>query len=190
MSYLPMSQLPMTEEQQANGDVAQVFNDIQREMEIPFVPNIFKALAGSPFALTGTWDLMRNVYLESSLPMSLKAMILYAISAAHKCQYCSAVHQVTCKTVGVNEETLAALGRDLGALNPERVKKIVNFAVKCADDAVNLTEADYNQIRDQGIRDEELMEIIALAALGNYLDTLADALKIEVDAVFTQTLGG
>jgi alkylhydroperoxidase/carboxymuconolactone decarboxylase family protein YurZ len=39
-------------------------------------------------------------------------------------------------------------------------------------------------VRAEGVSDEEIVEIIALAALGNYLDTLADALRVDVDDVF------
>ncbi len=45
-------------------------------------------------------------------------------------------------------------------------------------------------IRAQGVSDEEIIEVISLAALGNYLDTLADALKVPVDSVFRDALGG
>ncbi len=117
-------------------------------------------------------------------------MILFSISAAKKCQYCSAVHQVTCKTLGVEEDTLAALDSNLEALAPQRVQAIVRFAQKCALDPQSLEAADYEAVRAQGIGDQELMEIIALAALGNLLDTLADGMKVEVDSVFTEALGG
>ena len=190
MHQLPISHLPITEEQDAQGDIAQVFDDLRRDMEVPFIPNLFKAAAGSPLALAGTWEVFRHVYLQTTLPMSLKAMILFAIASANRCQYCSAVHQVTCKTLGIDEETLDALGKDLNTLTPRRVQEIIKFAVKCARQPATLTEADYDQVRAQGISDEELMELIALSALGAYLDTLADSMKIEVDGVFRQALGG
>lgn len=54
MDQLPVSQLPTTDEQQATGAVAQTFDDIKRVMEIPFIPNLYKAVATSPTALAGT----------------------------------------------------------------------------------------------------------------------------------------
>ena len=122
--------------------------------------------------------------------MSLASMIMFSIASAKNCQYCSAVHQVTCKTLGVDEETLTALAGHLETLAPRRVQEIVKFAIKCAMDPQSLSAADYDAVRDQGIGDDELMEIIALAALANYLDTLADGMKIEVDSVFKEALQG
>jgi len=188
MNYLPINQLPMTGRKDATGEVSEIFNDIRHTMDIPFIPNIFKTVAGSPQALIGSWGLMQNVYLQGTLPMTLKAMILYSISTAHQCKYCSAVHEVTCQNLDVSEEILEALAQDHDRLTPIRVREIVKFAVRCADDPVNLTEADYEHIREQGISNEELIEIIALAALGNYFDTLADAMKIDIDSVYAEAL--
>lgn len=190
MNQLPVSSLPMVEEQEATGEIAQIYDDIRRGFEIPFVPNLEKALAVSPAALTGTWEAMRNIVLGTSLPSSLASMILYAVASANKCQYCSSIHNVTCKMLGIEEETLEALARDPGGLAPRRVEEIIKFALKCVQDRWNLTEADYAAVREQGVSDQEMMEIIALAALGTFLDILADSIKIEVDAPIAEALGG
>jgi len=133
---------------------------------------------------------LRNVFLQTSLPTSLAAMILYTVAAANKCNYCGSIHKVTCRTVGIDEDTLAALDSDLAGLSPRRVQAIVAFAKKCATDRQSLVDADYDSIREQGVSDEEMVEIISLAALGNYLDTLADSLKVEVDEAIAQALQG
>lgn len=186
MTMLPESKLPMTAEGEGDGAVVRTFDDIRRTMEIPFVPNLYKGAAGATNVLSGTWAAMNNVFLQTSLPMSLASMILYSIAAAKRCRYCSAVHQVTCKTLGVDEDTLQALGSDLAGVSPQRVQEIVQFAVKCALEPQSLGPADYDGVRAQGVSDQEMLEIIGLAALGNYLDTLADAMKVEVDDVFKE----
>ncbi len=178
-----MSQLSSIQESEASGEVAPIYEEIQRELGIPFVPNIDKALAGK-------WQLFRHVFLGTSLPTSLAAMILYTVAAANKCVYCGSIHKVTCRTVGVDEETLAALDSNLAGLSPRRVQAIVSFAKKCATDRHSLGDADYEKLREQGISDEEIVEIVSLAALGNYLDTIADSLKLEVDEAIAQALQG
>ena len=86
-----MSQLSSIQESEASGEVASIFEEIQRELGIPFVPNIDKTLAISPKALAGTWQLFRNVFLGTSLPASLAAIILYTVAAANKCNYCGSL---------------------------------------------------------------------------------------------------
>ena len=178
------------EESAATGEIAELYEEIKRGFQVPFVPNIDKVLAVAPNALKGTWGAVDNVLLGSSLPMPLRAMILYSIANANQCQYCGSIHKVTCRSIGVDEHTLAALDSDLAALAPVRVQAIVKFALKCAMDRHNLSDADYEEVRAQGISDAEMVEIVALAALGNYLDTIADALKIEIDGPIAEALAG
>jgi uncharacterized peroxidase-related enzyme len=188
MTTLPISGIPVLSEDDATGQVKDVFDEVRRVLEIPFVPNIHKGLAAAPNVLAGTWDALRNVFLGTSLPMPLASMILFSIAAAKKCRYCSAVHHVTCLNVGVEQDTLAALDGDLEGLTPRRVRAIVKFAQKCAQNPQSLEAVDYEAVKAEGVSDQELVEIIGLAALGNYLDTIADAMKIEVDEAFTEIL--
>ena len=190
MSQLPISRLPIMDEQDASGQTAEIFDEIRREMELPFVPNIMRATSTSTGALSATWHALHNIFMKGTLPSSLSSMILYSIAAAKDCQYCSSVHKLTCKTLGIDEQTLEALATDFEALTPRRVQEIIKFAQKCSLAPKSLTEADYDKVRDEGLSEEELMEVIALAALGNYLDTLADGMKIEVDGAISQALQG
>ena len=52
----------------------------------------------------------------------------------------------------------------------------------------SLVDDDYQAVRDLGIGDDEIVEIISLAALGNYLDTIADSLKLNVDEAISEAL--
>ncbi|HIF10173.1 MAG TPA: hypothetical protein EYQ81_10260 [Sneathiellales bacterium] len=183
-----MSVLEMIEPQDAQGEVAEIYGDIQREMGIPFVPNLDKALALAPNALRGTWEAVRNVFLRTSLPMSLAMMILFKVAATNKCNYCGSLHKANCMASGVDADMLEALENDLESLSPLRVQAIVKFAEKCAAAPHSLTDGDYDAVRSQGVSDEEIVEIVTLAALGNYLDTIADALKLEVDDMIAQAL--
>jgi alkylhydroperoxidase family enzyme len=70
-----------------------------------------------------------------------------------------------------------------------RIRTIIQFALKAADHAQDLTAEDYERVREQGITDEELMEIIHVVAVANYFDTLSDATKIQVDPIVSQALG-
>jgi alkylhydroperoxidase family enzyme len=52
----------------------------------------------------------------------------------------------------------------------------------------NLVGDDYENVREQGVSEEEIVEIISLAALGNFLDTIADSLKLDVDEAISAAL--
>ena len=176
------------EEDQATGEVAEIYEAVKKALQVPAVPNIDKVLAHSLPALKATTALLGELYMASSLPQPVIAMLLYLISLARSCQYCSSFHRLTCRMVGVDEAMLAAVGNDLGSVTPERVQAIVSFGVKAAMNTGDLTDADYDELRNVGISDSEIVEIVALAGLGVYLNIVADALKIEVDDMIKQGL--
>jgi uncharacterized peroxidase-related enzyme len=187
---MSLLQLDPIEETHASGEIADIYGEIQRALGTPFVPNLDKILANAPNTLRGLWAALDEIFLKSSLPASLSAMILYSVSAANNCQYCAPVFKATCMSAGIDAETLAALDRDLDGLSPARVQAIIKFALKCARDRGHLGDADYEAIRAQGVTEEEILEIIALAGLANFLNTFSDSLKLELDDPIAQMLRG
>lgn len=189
MNYLSVSGLPMIAEEEATGEVATLYEETRRALDMPFTPNLFKAVAISLPALTMLVDTYRTFFQNLTLPQTLVAMISYAIPMAKNCTYCAANGELHCRSVGIDEETLESLARDLGNVNPQRARVIIQFALKCALNPQGLATADYDQVRDQGVSDAELVEIIMIAAMSNLGDTLADSLKLEVEAPVMEALG-
>ncbi|MBX3059600.1 MAG: hypothetical protein KF770_24375 [Anaerolineae bacterium] len=189
MHYLSISGLPMIEEDEATGELVAVYEETKQVLDMPYVPNFTKAMAISPSMGRVPLALYGAFYQNTSLPQALIAMISYCIPTAKNCHYCSANGELHCRSLGIDEETLEKLAKDLGSINPKRIQAIIQFALKCALDPQSLTAVDYDQVRDQGVSDEELLEIILIAAVANFSDTLADALKIEVDAPVLEALG-
>ena len=178
----------MIAESEATAEVAAIYDDIKRTTNAPIVGNLYRAMAASPNVLKGFWEAQKLMAMETSLPASLCEMILMAIAASKDCTYCHAAHKLGCVSVGVDMDTVNALEGDLAGLTPRRVQAIIQFSIKCAKQPQELVAADYQAVRDQGVSDDELVEIIGLAALGNAADTLADAMKVDVDDMITQAL--
>lgn len=178
MKYLPISKLPVMEENEATGEVAEIFDEIRTMMGVPSVGVADRAAANSPATLISGTRLMFDFIQRATLPQPLLFMIHYAISVSKNCQFCSAGFKHACRSVGVDEEMLDVLVKDLDSVNPRRTREIIKFAVKCALEPQQLLEADYDRVRDQGVSDEELVEIIGWAALAMFNDTLSDAMKL------------
>jgi uncharacterized peroxidase-related enzyme len=179
----------MVEEDTASSEVAEVYGEIKQMLKIPFVPNSLKTLAVSPAALKIYWGMYRSFFQHATLPHALVSMILYTVAQRNDCMYCSANNELTCRTLGVDEETLKALSSDLSKISPERLQAIIEFAAKAAKEPHSLGLQDYEKVRDHGLSDTELVEVLLVAAIGNLNDTLADSLKFEVEASVVQALG-
>jgi uncharacterized peroxidase-related enzyme len=178
----------MMEEGEATGDVARVFAEVKSEMQVPYVPNWAKALSVSSAALATHWDFQSSFYRRITLPRTLVAMILYTIAETGNCEYCSALNEMYCRTMGVDGELLTALVKDLGNVSPERIQAIIAFALKAARVPQDVEAEDFERLRKHGIADEEIMEIILVAAISRYTNTLSDVLRIDVDSAVTDTL--
>ena len=181
--------IPMVEEDEATGEVTEIFGAIKREMQMPFVPNMMKQMAASPAALSMFWNMTRAYYEHMTIPQSLAAMIGYTVAEHSNCEYCAAGNEMSCRMLGIDEETLAGLARDLGKVNPQRVRAIIGFALKVSHDPQGLTQADYDKVRKHGVMDEDIVEIVLVTAVAVLSDTIADALKIQVEPAIAEALG-
>jgi uncharacterized peroxidase-related enzyme len=189
MKHLPESNLHPVEEEEATGTVTQLYAEIRRDLQAPFIPNMFKTLAVSPAALASAWGLYGNFLRQTTLPRALMSMILFTVAESRDCEYCAAQNEFACRTLGMDEETLSALVEDLDNVSPERIRTIIAFALKVSHDPLAIDAQDFERLREQGITDEEIVEITVNAAGATFFDILADSLKVEVEPVVAETLG-
>lgn len=181
MVHILRSGLALVGEGEATGEMAEAFAEIKRALQVPFVPNSMRTLANSPAAFKIYWAFLRASLEHSRLPQSLQSIILYAIAERRDCEYCSAWNELSCRTLGIDEQTLAGVVEDLGNVSPERLQAILQFAIKASLHPKELSAEDYQRLREEGLSDEEIVEIVFVAAVASMNDTLADALKIDVD---------
>jgi uncharacterized protein YciW len=60
-------------------------------------------------------------------------------------------------------------------------RAIVRFAEKMTLTPSAMTDADVQSLRDAGFSDENVLEIVAITAMFNYVARVADALGIELE---------
>lgn len=189
MPYYSSMDVPIYPEDEATDEITEIYEDIKRSMQLPGVPNYYTAVSSSPSGLAMIWQMTKASQANSTLPKSLGAMINYTIATKSYCEYCSSAFELNCRTMGVNEDTLAMLVENLEGVNPRRLKVIIEFALKAAKYPQDLNLQDYDRVRNEGVTEEEIVEIVVLAAFTALLDVVADALKVEVDPGVMQGLG-
>jgi len=181
--------MPLIEEEDASPEVVEVYAALKQLQQRPTVPNWAKILAVSPSALKMYTGMLVAFYEHLSLPQSLVAMICFTIAERSNCTYCAALNEHTCRTLGVDEETVTAMATDLEGVNPERVRAIIEFSLKIAKESQGLSLEDFDKLRAHGVSNDEIMEIALIAGMGVLNDVLADAVKMEVDPDIAEALG-
>jgi uncharacterized peroxidase-related enzyme len=181
-----MAHLPTLEQDAAPKEVVEVYNDFQRRMGFPAAPNFIKTQGHSIAAARGTWGLVQNVLVGGVLPRTLKEMMFVAISQARNCRYCIAAHMACCRMLGIEPAALEQLASKVTDMAPPKARDIIVFGLKCARDPQSLTDEDFDGLRLHGLAQSEIMEVISMAALAVYANTIADATGMPADEMFTQ----
>lgn len=165
-----------------SDDTHNVYAMIKQKLGSEEIPEFFVVQnENSKTVFTGSINLISNIMLEGMLPRVLKEMIFYTISSSRKCVYCSTIHGDFCRNLGVNEAVLKSLTHDLESIEPIRTRIIIEFALKCAESPGELTPEDYSKVREAGVSDAELMEVLATSACTVYANIMADSLKVSCD---------
>jgi alkylhydroperoxidase/carboxymuconolactone decarboxylase family protein YurZ len=83
-----MASVNLITEEDATGKVREIYDEIQSQLEIDFVPNLYKAMAPLPHYLEANWNRVREIMVkEGQLDLLTKEIIAVAVSAVNGCDY-------------------------------------------------------------------------------------------------------
>jgi uncharacterized peroxidase-related enzyme len=163
--------------------VKAVYDEVEAAGFSP-VPNWFSSMSARPDLMATSLHLGKALMLEGQLPPSISQMVVIAVSAQNKCQYCTVAHSAQARMVGVPDDVVSGLaGLDLALLAPVD-RALVSFALKAAKDPNSIEQADVDGLREQGFSDGELMELIMLVGYTHLINTWSDASAIETDLMW------
>lgn len=102
---------PVSEEA-ATGKVAEIYADIKRTKNIPFVPNMWRVLATNPDHLELVWGRLKALMHPEAtgrvakLDPLTREIIALAVSATNGCSYCVNSHTAALRKLGMDVEAL------------------------------------------------------------------------------------
>jgi uncharacterized peroxidase-related enzyme len=152
-----------------------------------FVPNVFLLLARRPAefrAFVAYHDALMDK--REGLTMAEREMIVVAISAANQCQYCVVAHgailRIRAKDPTISE-LVGANWRKADNVTPKQ-KAMLAFALKVAQEAHMVSEADRQALHDAGFGEEEIWDIASIAAFFSMSNRLANATELRPNREF------
>jgi uncharacterized peroxidase-related enzyme len=179
-----MSHIPPLLPNDAPEEVKEVYEDFSRRMRFPSPPNFIMTQGHAPLVAKGSWELVQNVLVPGKIERWIKEMLFAAISKDRNCQYCAAAHIACCRMLGVSGLLLDDLVRDVNSISDPKLRDMILFGLKCSKVPQKLTEADYETLRQHGLNQAEILELIAMSAVAVYANIIADATAMEEDAMF------
>jgi len=83
-----MSSVKMISEEEAQGKVKEIYEEIRGSLGIDFVPNMYKVMAVKPDFLEANWQKVKAVMVKPGKLDSLtREIIAVAVSAVMGCKY-------------------------------------------------------------------------------------------------------
>ncbi len=171
-----MSRIPLLDRSQAPAASQPLLDQIQRAMG--GTPNMFRAVAHSPAALQSMWGSFAALG-GGTLGAAVGEQIAVAVANRNACEYCLAAHVALGGKAGVAREALDAA--QVGQSANPRTAAVLRFALQLVEQRGQVAAADVQALRDQGLNDGQVVEVIAQVALNLFTNYVNVALQVPVD---------
>lgn len=179
-----MQRYTLTEYEAASPETRAVYDDFMRMTGATSPPVWIKSLGHSSALARSYWERAKGTLFSGRLPLPLKEMIVFIVSARHGAKYCTACHAQSVlkldKTLSF-DNLQSFLKDDPNFQLPASYRTVVAFASKVACDANEITDEDYQELTNEGFSLEEICEIVAVIDLATMFNVYTSTLKLHLD---------
>ncbi len=118
-----------------------------------------------------------------ALPRSTKELIAAYVSKLNACAYCVDAHSAMAMAQGFTKDEIKIILEDIDhtGLIDDKTKKLIRLAETVTLHSYKIHEGRIQELRDEGLTEEELFEAIVVAALFTFMDRMADGLGGPVE---------
>jgi uncharacterized peroxidase-related enzyme len=141
------------------------------------VPNVFRVYSFRPERLTAWFGHYKQLHEPTEhLNAAEREMIAVAVSMANGCLYCLVAHGAALREalgdpIQADRITLDYRRAGLDA----KMEAVLDFAVKLTKEMVECTPTDLAHLQSFGLTQEEVWDVIEIAAMYNFTNRMAAA---------------
>ena len=171
-----MSRLQPVNPANATGKAKELLDAVKGKLGI--VPNMTKVMATSPVVLESYLG-FSGALAGGLLDAKTREELALLTAQENGCDYCLSAHTAIGKMVGLTAEEIIA-SRHGNGFNPKTTAALT-FAKHVLDTKGQISEAEVTDVRNAGLSDGEIAEVIAHVALNvltNYFNIAAD---VDID---------
>lgn len=177
-----MSFIEATPFQAATGEAEAMF--ARQQAHYGYVPNYAKVFGDRPDILNLWADLLAGIRRHVE-PRRFE-LVTFAAALELGSSYCALAHGKVLQDRFLTREQMGALAEgDVGSL-PEAEMAMMDLARKVVSDSSSVTREDVERLRDHGLRDDEIFDVVAVAAARSFFARLVDALGALPDASYRE----
>ena len=173
--------VPLIDEKDAHGRLAELYDEVKKATGLPFVPDMFRLLSTRPDLLEGVVAGYKGMFITGIMPRQTRELIAAWTSKVNQCPYCVGTHNFFFQAFGGPEETAKAVEsaesvEDLPV--DEKHKVLLRLLTKLSKEAYKITDADWKVATDAGWKSEELLEGFFIAGMFNFITRMVDGLGL------------
>ncbi|MCZ7532731.1 MAG: peroxidase-related enzyme [Acidimicrobiia bacterium] len=174
-----MAYIRQIERADATGDL-KVFYDALFEI-VGDIPNIVKLSSLKVAAASAAQDLYQSVlYHDSGLSMEEKEMVATVVSVINGCVYCHDHHGGVLTRLTDDPDLVDQIISNFrDAPISSRAMCLLEFAEKLTRTSGSMGSADIEALRDLGLSDEDILDLVQLVSYFNYTNRVAVALGVD-----------
>ncbi len=179
-----MQRYILTDYEDASSETQAVYDDYLRATGATSVPIWLKSLGHSHALAKAYWERAKGTLFSGNLPLPLKEMIVFIVSAQNGARYCSACHAQCVLNLDkalTLDDLKMAVQSDTDFKMPPYYNSVVTFASKVVADANAIEDSDFDNLMDEGFSREEICEIIAVIDLATMFNVYTSTLRLDLD---------
>jgi len=186
-----MQRYVLTEYENASREAQTVYDDYMRTTGATSVPVWLKSLGHSDALTRAYWERAKGTLFSGNLPLPLKEMIVFVVSAKNGARYCSACHAQCVLNLdkAISFDDLQALAKSNPEFQiPPYYRSVVEFAAKVAENSLSIEDEDFEELMDEGFSRQEICEIIAVIDLATMFNVYTNTLRLDLDPDYRAVL--
>ena len=158
----------------------QKYFDICRE-KLGLVPNVLLAHAHDIGKLNAFTAMYNELMLaDSGLSKLEREMVAVVVSAENKCYYCLVAHGAAVRALSGDPQLGEALVMNYRmAPLSRRQRAMMDFAVKLTRDSASVEDSDRDALRQAGLSEAEIFDLISVAAFFNMSNRVASGTAMQ-----------
>jgi uncharacterized peroxidase-related enzyme len=165
----------------ATGKTKRIYDRILRERG--HLANIFIAQGLEPDVLENHLDMYVHLMISPGpLSREEREMIAVVVSAANRSAYGAIHHSEALETVEKDQDALYKLLKEYTTKHESpRNKALLAYAAKLTLDPKAITKDDIKDLKDVGLKDEEILRANLIASYFNFSNRIALGLGVELE---------
>ena len=164
---------------QAEGKVLEIYQEDVKTKG--YVANHTSAFSLRPEVYRAWQNLLGSI--RSHMRLRRFELVTLAAAQALKCTYCMLAHGAVLRKNFFGPGELAAIARDFRSAGlPEEEVALMEFAQKVTLEPNQTTQEDFDLLREKGLTDEDILDVVLTVTARNFMSKTLDALGAEPDA--------